>query len=367
VLDVYTDASLAAWRNATSGKELRQEVARLDDMGVTGCTVGDHLFMSHRGDEAVALERSPDLFTDDVSKLLRSEDALLLGFDPLMFLSAIGGMSDRLVVGTKVKNVGLTHPALVFRQFAQLAAMYGGERVLAGIGAGWNREEFRALGMAMPKHAARLEHLRGAAELARRLFDEGAATLSWPTFAVEQLPTAPRPKTAPRLMVGGSSRALLSIAAQYGDQVDLEPLARSEAQAVTHRGSFIRGLAAHALTTMADMDACVAVLEDVARENSREPDSIVRSITLFFVSFCGPGQVEERERELCGFLGIEPRPLGDCPYVLVGDQHRMRDLLSERVERIGLTSVSVMDGPHLAPFNGPHLGRFIDEVAAHVA
>jgi alkanesulfonate monooxygenase SsuD/methylene tetrahydromethanopterin reductase-like flavin-dependent oxidoreductase (luciferase family) len=39
-----------------------------------------------------------------------------------------------------VSNVGLLHPALVLRQFAQLAVLVGGQRVLAGLGAGWNRE-----------------------------------------------------------------------------------------------------------------------------------------------------------------------------------------------------------------------------------
>lgn len=366
MLEVYADASLAEWRTRASTRVLQEEVRRLDASGATGCMVGDHLFLSHRGNSATTSDRTPELFTDDVGKLLESKDALLLGLDPLTFLSAVAAMSDSLVVGTKVVNLGLTHPALVFRQFAQLAAMFGGERVLAGLGAGWNREEFHALGRPMPKHAARLEHLRSAAQLARQLFDDGVATLECPTFAVDQLPTAPRPQTAPRLMVGGSSRKLLGIAAEFADQVDLEPLVRPDTPLNTERGSFIAGLAAHALTTMADMDSCVSELAEVAAASGREPASIDRSLTLFFVSFCEHSEVAEREAEICRFLGIDPRDLGDCPYVLVGDKHRMRDLLAERVERIGLGSVGVMDGPHLAPFGGPQLVRFIADVVSHV-
>ena len=45
-------------------------------------------------------------------------------------LTTIAALSDRLHVGTIVSNVGFLHPALVIRQFAQMATLFGGDRVI---------------------------------------------------------------------------------------------------------------------------------------------------------------------------------------------------------------------------------------------
>ena len=72
------------------------------------------------------------------------------GCDPLTTLAAVAGLSERLEVQTVVMNSAWVHPGLLLRQFAQLAVLLGGERVTAGLGAGWSAEEFDALGLAMP-------------------------------------------------------------------------------------------------------------------------------------------------------------------------------------------------------------------------
>src|SRR5262249_33608046 len=133
--------------------ELRDRVRLLDDLGVTGVLVGDHLFVGQGGSRAEA-RRPPE---------------------PLTTLATIAALSPRPPVGPIAANVSFLHPALVLRQFAQLAALFGGERVLAGIGAGWNREEFDAIGQPMPGFGARMDRLEEAARLARDLFDAGIA------------------------------------------------------------------------------------------------------------------------------------------------------------------------------------------------
>src|SRR5205807_4257026 len=97
--------------------------------------------------------------------------------EPMTMLATVATLSDRLHIGTMVSNLSFLHPALVLRQFAQLAALFGGQRVLAGLGAGWNREEFEAIGFEMPSFRTRLDRLEEAAHLARDLFDHGIASL----------------------------------------------------------------------------------------------------------------------------------------------------------------------------------------------
>src|SRR5579859_1704917 len=175
--------------------ELRSSVAWLEGVGANGVVLPDHLFVGGAGGRR--------------------------GSDPIVLLAAIAAISDRLKVGTSVSNVGFQHPALVVRHFAQLAVLIGGERVLAGLGAGWNREEFEALGMPMPSFTKRMDRLEEASRLARELFDRGVANLEGSQVVARELPLAPLPGTPPKLFLGGGSERLLDIAARYADVLDL--------------------------------------------------------------------------------------------------------------------------------------------------
>src|SRR6476620_9454235 len=84
--------------------KLRDRVQRFEDLGVTGVLIPDHLFVQ-TGSDRMNAYRSPDPFT---------------------LLSAIGALSDTLVLGTLVANVAFVHPALISRNHAQLAQLYGG-------------------------------------------------------------------------------------------------------------------------------------------------------------------------------------------------------------------------------------------------
>ena len=87
--------------------------------------------------------------------------------DPFVILSCIGAMSSSLELGTIVSNVSLQHPIFLLRHFAQLATLYGPDRIIAGLGGGWNAEEFQAIGLEMPSHAERLQRLRQSVIFAR--------------------------------------------------------------------------------------------------------------------------------------------------------------------------------------------------------
>ena len=56
-------------------------------------------------------------------------------------------------------NTAWIHPALLLRQFSQLAVLIGWERVTAGLGACWSTEEFAALGLELPPFRTRMDRL----------------------------------------------------------------------------------------------------------------------------------------------------------------------------------------------------------------
>ena len=274
---------------------LRERVARLDDAGVAGVLMPDHLFFALGGDRASSYR--PD--------------------DPFVVLSAVAALSPRLSVGTLVANVGIDHPALVLRHFAQLAALVGGDRVLAGIGAGWNTEEFDGLGIDMPPHGARLERLEEACRLARGWFDEGIADVDGTHVVARSLPMAPVAATPPRLLLGGGSDRFLDLAGRYADVVDLNGSSRRR-----------------------PLGRTLPVRDDRARRRSTTFDDLTDAADRVRAAASAVGR-STPSFSIIAEVGDEP---SECPYVLGGEPAAQRDQLAERVQRLDLAMVAVPEG-----------------------
>ncbi|NUW44097.1 LLM class flavin-dependent oxidoreductase [Nonomuraea rhodomycinica] len=67
-------------------------------------------------------------------------------YEPFTTLSWLAGVTDRIGLGTTVLIVPYRHPLLVARMAANLQRLSGGRLVL-GVGVGWARQEFEALGV----------------------------------------------------------------------------------------------------------------------------------------------------------------------------------------------------------------------------
>jgi alkanesulfonate monooxygenase SsuD/methylene tetrahydromethanopterin reductase-like flavin-dependent oxidoreductase (luciferase family) len=244
-----------------------------------------------------------------------------------------------------VANVGIQHPLLLLRKFANLAVIHGGERVYAGLGAGWSRRGFEAIGLEMPPHRQRLERLEEAVHLARELFDNGWADFHGAHVVAAEAPLAPRPEVPPRLLLGGGSKRLLELAGRYADHLDLAPPAHRKSS-----NEFQRKL----LTTTADLEQAARSARAAASAAGRSPDGISFSVLLTNVVFCADSEIAAEEERICTAVELPARPLHECPYVLVGEPRRIAEALRERQERIGLTWIVL---PHDA------VDRFCSEVA----
>jgi alkanesulfonate monooxygenase SsuD/methylene tetrahydromethanopterin reductase-like flavin-dependent oxidoreductase (luciferase family) len=321
-------------QNVRNEADLRRQVARWEACGVGGVLITDHMFISQAGSDrgaARALDR------DSPSPL-----------DPFTLLGSIGALSPSLELGTIVANVGLLHPIFVIRHFAQLACVFGSDRVIAGLGAGWNAEEFEAIGLEMPPHPERLNRLEEAAALARQLFREGVASLDGATLTARELPLSPFPSSPPRILLGGGSDQFLSVAGRVADHVDLNGSSRRRKLGRVAPAEADR--ARRLTTTVADLESSIEMVCRAAVASGREASEISYSVLIDSIEFCLPEETAGREESLRKARHAETADVSTCPYALVGDAPRMRELLAERVERLGLTAVIVRDGEHLEPF-----------------
>ncbi|MFE9189938.1 LLM class flavin-dependent oxidoreductase [Micromonospora sp. NPDC007208] len=248
-------------RDVPDVEHLRQKVRLWEDIGVSGVTVSDHLYTSRDVDKERAVQRR---------------------HDPYVLLGAVGALSARLNLAVLVANSSYSSPYLTIRHFVELARLYGGRRVYAGFGAGWNAEEFDVLGMEMPPHAQRVERLAQTVAAARSLFDTGGVSLDGSDLTLRRAPLSPSVDEPPRLAVGGGSSAVIRVAAAHADHLDFDapahrlPLTRSVDGAITRS----RDLERRMLTTFDDLARMRRYLDEQLTANGRARAAVTTSINI---------------------------------------------------------------------------------------
>ena len=136
-------------------------------------------------------------------------DHLQYGGNPVaegwsMMAYALARYPDKLC-GHDVLCNSFRNPAHLAKMAATAQALSGGRLVL-GIGAGWNEEEYRAYNWEYPKPRVRIEQLAEAIQLIRTMWTEAPATFTGKYYRVDGAYCEPRPNPMPPIMVrkGGS-------------------------------------------------------------------------------------------------------------------------------------------------------------------
>ena len=82
--------------------------------------------------------------------------------DPLICLSAAAACTERIKLGTHILVLPLRHPVLLAKEIATLDYISGG-RFFFGVGPGWSKPEFDAMGILGPTAGALASPLRSTA------------------------------------------------------------------------------------------------------------------------------------------------------------------------------------------------------------
>jgi probable F420-dependent oxidoreductase len=158
-----------------------------------------------------------------IDVLVRS-DHLLEQHSPLVTLATVAAATERVRVGTFVLNVDLRHPAVLAQELASLDVLSGG-RLEIGMGAGWNRPEYDALGLAYDPVPVRVARLAEAVAVLKGCFGDGPFSYAGKDFRISRHDGFPKPvqRPHPPLFLGGGGRRSLTLAAREADIVGLAP------------------------------------------------------------------------------------------------------------------------------------------------
>jgi F420-dependent oxidoreductase-like protein len=177
------------------------EVARgADNAGVDRLSVMDHVWQ--------------------IGSLGPPEHEMLEAYTALGFLAAV---TERVKLLTVVTAVVYREPGLLAKAVTTLDVLSGG-RSLLGIGAAWNEEEARGLGLFFPPRAERFERLEEALRICQQMWSEDDGPFEGKHYHLARTLNSPQALSRPHppiLIGGGGERKTLLLVARYADACNL--------------------------------------------------------------------------------------------------------------------------------------------------
>lgn len=148
------------------------------------------------------------------------ENEMLEAYATLGFIAA---HTEKVLLHTLVTGVIYREPAVLAKQISTLDVLSGGRAGL-GIGAAWNEDESRGLGLPFPPLKERFERLEEALQICEQMWSSSEQAYSGQHYQLGRTLNVPRGLREPRpyvLIGGGGEKKTLRLVAQYADACNI--------------------------------------------------------------------------------------------------------------------------------------------------
>jgi probable F420-dependent oxidoreductase len=182
---------LAAFQAVVDGPTLAATARRAESMGFSALVIPDHLIEQ---------------------------------LSPVVAMGVIAAATETLRIGTFVVNNDLRHPAVLAQDLASIDVVSGG-RLEIGLGAGWNRAEYEAIGLPFESVGRRVSRLEESVAVLKGAFADGPFSFTGHHYTITDYDAQPKPTQRPHppFMIGGGGRRTLTLAAREAQIVGLAP------------------------------------------------------------------------------------------------------------------------------------------------
>jgi F420-dependent oxidoreductase-like protein len=192
------------WKNGPPGlrSDLGGVVERADEAGFDRISVMDHVWQ--------------------ISMIGPPEHEMLEAYTTLGFIAA---HTDRAKLMTLVTGAVYRAPGLLAKMVTTLDVLTGG-RAWLGIGAAWNEEESRGLGLSFPPTAERFERLEETLQICLQMWSDDDGPYHGKHYHLERTLNSPPALTKPHppILIGGSGeKKTLRLVARYAQACNLFP------------------------------------------------------------------------------------------------------------------------------------------------
>jgi len=175
----------------------------VEDAGFHGLMLGDHVVFPEEVNSDYPYHTTGKPFWDPETPWP----------DPFSAIGAMAAVTKRIHFSTNVYVLPMHNPFDVARALATLSLMSNG-RIELGCGAGWNKEEFDAMGVEFSSRGKRYNEM---IEIMRLLWSGEMTEYHGEIFDFPRLQMSPKPKIAPRLLMAGDAKVAMRRAATLGD------------------------------------------------------------------------------------------------------------------------------------------------------
>jgi F420-dependent oxidoreductase-like protein len=187
---------------ARLGADLAAVARAADDAGFSHIAVMDHFFQ--------------------IRVIGPPEQPMLEAYSTLAYLAAC---TSRIKLLTLVTGTVYRHPGILAKTVTTLDVLSGG-RAWLGIGAAWNDEESRGLGIPFPPVAERFERLEETLQICLQMWNGDESPYTGRHYQLERPLNSPQALSSPHppiMIGGGGERKTLRLVAKYADACNLFP------------------------------------------------------------------------------------------------------------------------------------------------
>ncbi len=154
------------------------------------------------------------------------DDHLMFEKQPILecwtTLSSLSAVTSKIRLGSMVLCNGFRNPALLAKMAATLDVISNG-RLEFGVGAGVARDEHEAYGIPFLKPHARIDRLKEAVEIIKKMWTQEKASYEGKYYRINEAVCEPKPLQQPHPPItigGGGEKLTLKVAAQHADRCD---------------------------------------------------------------------------------------------------------------------------------------------------
>jgi probable F420-dependent oxidoreductase len=245
---------------------------------------------------------------------------------PGPFQTAAALATSTLRVGATVYANDYRHPAVLAKELASIDVLSDG-RLEAGIGAGWTRREYEALGMPFDPAGTRVSRMQEGLAVMRGLWADGPFSFDGCHYTVTKAEGWPKPvqRPHPPLYIGAGGPRMLRYAAREADIV----------------GILAQALPSGHLDTGGDTEALVARKVEIVREAAGDRFAAIElNMLIWDVRVTGDPRAVAEELASTRQVPTTPEQILGSPYYLIGTEAQIEDRLHELRERFGVSYVS---------------------------
>jgi probable F420-dependent oxidoreductase len=276
---------------------------------------------------AIAVSDTARIAEDLGYAVLGCSDHLDAQLAPLLLLSAAAAVTTQLELQPLVLANDFRHPVVLAKEAATLDVLSGG-RFALGLGAGWLGADFKTSGIPFHPPRVRIQRVAETVAIFKGLQREQPFSFQGEHYQVNALVGEPKPARAPiPIMLAGSGRMMLSLAARVADTVALNPGLPISA------GRWQTGPTPYADITDTKLDW----IKTAAGERFTR----LQLQTTIFGGAISSKDPEQVLAPLATYMGTSADRLIGCPHVLAGDVDQCIDSILAWRERWGVSYISL--------------------------